>query len=47
MIGGAQNISEQHRMDCQRDVYLNKNPEDSNLNENEVQEILKDDGMYN
>ena len=43
-INWAQNISERHRIYNQRNVYLNKNPEDANLTETEIQKMVRDNG---
>ena len=36
------NIGDRHRLNGQRDVYLQKNPDDANLNENELCKIVAD-----
>ena len=43
-VNWTQNIGEWHRFNCQRNVYLQKNPEDANLNENELRKIVQDNG---
>jgi hypothetical protein len=43
-VNWAQNIGERHRLNGQRDVYLQKNPEDANLNETELRKIVGDNG---
>lgn len=39
-----QNISERHRVNGQRNIYLKKNPEDENLIEGALREILNNSG---
>ena len=45
MVYWAQNIGERHRLNGQRDVYLQKNPEDANLNENKLRKTVGDNGV--
>ena len=40
----AQNINERHRINDQRNIYLKKNPEDANLTENDLRNLVRDNG---
>ena len=40
----AQNTAERHRHNSQKSVYLNKNPKDDNLREEELEEIIREGG---
>ena len=43
-VNWAQNIGERHRLNGQRNDYLQKNPGDANLNENELRKHFGDKG---
>ena len=47
MIGRliVKNIIERHKLNSQRNIYLQKNPEDSNLSKNELCKTMKDNGL--
>ena len=40
----AQNINERHRINDQQNIYLKKNPEDANLTENDLRNLVRDNG---
>ena len=40
----AQNTAERHRLQSLKNVYISRNPETANLTENELRQIVNDDG---